>query len=117
MGTLAEVADAIPTAMGVSAAIVPQLVPILRETRHEAMNIPTRIKLPGSIDRVMFTTLFTHPISCAMEEKAPARMNISNMSITPPLSSVLRGGVVFFFNSIGSCVVYKLGIENTEPYP
>ena len=94
MWILDEVVLAIPTAMGTKAAMVPQLVPMLSDTRQEAMNRPTRMKLPGSTDNVRFTTLSTHPISLAMEENAPARMNMRSMSMMPPLSSVLRGGAV-----------------------
>jgi hypothetical protein len=82
---------ATPTAMGVSAAIVPQLVPILIETMHDVTNSPVRIKLPGRNDSTRLTTLCTHPMSFAILENAPANMKISNMSMIPPWSSVLRG--------------------------
>jgi hypothetical protein len=84
IGRLHDVELAIPTAMGVRAAIVPKLVPMLSETIHEATNIPTRIKLPGNKDNVRLTILSTHPISLAMAEKAPASMNISSINMMPP---------------------------------
>jgi hypothetical protein len=95
IGKLVDVLLAIPTAMGVSAAIVPQLVPILKDTTQAAMNKPTKIKSPGNIDNVIFTTLSTQPISLAMAENAPAKMNISNIRMMPPWSSVLRGGTLW----------------------
>jgi hypothetical protein len=83
-GMLVPVLFATPTAIGARAAMVPQLVPMLMDTRHDVMNKPTIIKLLGMTERTKFTTLFTHPISEASDEKAPASMNISSISIIPP---------------------------------
>ena len=40
-----------PTAKGVSAAMVPQLVPMLSEMKHEARKMPGKIACSGEIHR------------------------------------------------------------------
>lgn len=71
---------AMPAAIGVRAAIVPQLVPMLMLTMQDAMKSPARISLSGSMSKLRLTTLSMHPMRLAVIEKAPASMKISSMS-------------------------------------
>ena len=79
--TLEPVECAIPTAIGVKAAIVPTLVPTLSDMKQAARNIPPSSILAGRMDRARFTVASMLPISFADLAKAPASMNIHIMSI------------------------------------
>ena len=72
---------AMPTAIGVRAAIVPTLVPTLRDMKHAARNNPASSILAGSAYSVRFTVASMHPISFADFAKAPASTNIHIMSM------------------------------------
>ena len=81
-----EVFSASPTATGVSATIVPTLVPIDRDMKQAAMKIPASSRLSGRICRVRFTVASMAPICLALCANAPARTNIhiiSNMFLLP----------------------------------
>ena len=76
---------AMPAAMGVRATMVPTLVPMEIEMKHEAMNSPASIMLPGRSDRVRFTVESMLPMSLAEEAKAPAITKIHSISIRLPV--------------------------------
>jgi hypothetical protein len=59
--------------MGVSATIVPTLVPIESEIKQAAINSPARSILPGRKFSVKFTVASMLPISFALLAKAPAK--------------------------------------------
>ena len=69
------------TATGVSATIVPTLVPIEREMKQAAMKMPASSRLSGSICKVRFTVASMAPICLALWANAPARMNIHTISM------------------------------------
>ena len=78
--------SASPTATGVSATIVPTLVPMDRDMKQAAMKIPASSRLSGRICRVRFTVASMAPICLALCANAPARTNIhiiSNMFLLP----------------------------------
>ena len=79
--TLEPVELAIPAAMGVRAAMVPTLVPTLRDMKQAARNNPASSILAGSMDRARFTVASMHPISFADFANAPASTNIHIMSM------------------------------------
>ena len=68
-------------AMGMSATMVPTLVPTESEIKHDARNSPTSSTLPGSADNVRFTVASTHPMPLADAAKAPASTKIHSISI------------------------------------
>jgi len=70
-----------PVATGVRATIVPTLVPIESEMKQEAIKIPAKSRLSGSICRVRFTVALMAPICLALWAKAPARIKIQTMSM------------------------------------
>ncbi len=70
-----------PAAIGVSATIVPTLVPMETETRHEARNSPASTILPGNTRSVSPTVASMLPISFAAAANAPAITKIQSMSI------------------------------------
>jgi hypothetical protein len=67
------------TAMGVTAAMVPQLVPMAREMKQETANIPGRMREAGIKYLEMATAESTAPVALATEAKAPARMKMRHM--------------------------------------
>ena len=73
--------------MGVKAAIVPTLVPMLSETKQAATNNPASTSCAGRKESVRFTVASTAPISLAVEAKAPARMNIHIISMILSLAA------------------------------
>ena len=73
--------SAMPTAMGVSAAIVPQLVPMLREMKHEAMKMPGRMNCSGKYLSAKYTVASTAPMALADDANVPASMKIESMRI------------------------------------
>ena len=75
-GRAISVFSASPTATGVRATIVPTLVPMDREMKQAAINIPASSRLSGRICRVRLTVASIAPICLALCAKAPARMNI-----------------------------------------
>ena len=62
-----------PAAMGIRAAMVPQLVPRASEIRHATTNTPASMKRAGMIVRAIVTAASTAPDALAAEAKAPAR--------------------------------------------
>ena len=80
-GMLVPVDEAIPTAMGVSATMVPTLVPMLSEMKQAAINSPGMSMLAGRILSVSVTVASMLPISLAAFANAPASMKIHIMSI------------------------------------
>ena len=93
-GRLIPVSLAIPQAIGVRAAMVPTLVPILSDTKHDAMNIPHSIIFMGTKLRVRFTVASIAPICLAVAAKAPARMKMRIIvmisSFAAPLASTAK---------------------------
>ena len=83
-GIFAPVECAKPAAIGVSATIVPTLVPIESDMKQAAINSPARSILPGRRFSVKLTVASMLPISFALFAKAPARTNIHNISIRSP---------------------------------
>ena len=76
------ISSAIPAAMGTRATIVPTLVPMDMEMKHEARKSPAYRNFPGSIFMAMFTVASMAPISFAVEANAPAITNIHIISST-----------------------------------
>ena len=79
-GRAISVFSASPTATGVRATIVPTLVPMDREMKQAAINIPANSRLSGRICRVRLTVASIAPICLALFAKETARMNILNGS-------------------------------------
>ena len=73
--------SASPMATGVSATMVPTLVPIDKEMKQEARKMPANKRLSGRIWSVRFTVASMAPICLALCAKAPARMNIHTISM------------------------------------
>ena len=73
---LASISWAIPAATGTNATMVPTLVPIDIEMKHDAMNRPAYSSFPGRTLRARFTVASIAPISLAVDAKAPASTNI-----------------------------------------
>ena len=84
---LMPVCSATPAAIGVSATIVPTLVPTLIEMKHAARKSPASSILPGSKVSAKLTVASMAPITLAECAKAPARMNIQIISIICPLAA------------------------------
>ena len=74
-----------PTATGASAAMVPTLVPIDSEMKHEATKMPASSRFDGRTDSVRFTMESMAPMSFALCANAPAMMNIHTISSMLPL--------------------------------
>ena len=94
-GRLTSVLWAMPTAMGMSATMVPTLVPIESEIRQAARKMPGSKRLLGRALSVKFTIASMLPISLAELAKAPAKTNIHNISImllvlAPLLNTFIR---------------------------
>ena len=94
-GVDAPTVDAMPTAIGISATMVPTLVPIDSEITADAMNSPAKIVSDGTNPNVRVTMSSMLPISLAELAKAPARMNIHIMSSIfseppPRLNTLIR---------------------------
>ena len=70
-----------PAAMGVTAAIVPQLVPMASEMRHETTKSPANISLEGIAACASATAESTAPDPFATVANAPERMKIRHMSM------------------------------------
>ena len=68
-----------PAAIGTSAAIVPQLVPIASETSEETRNMPASMKRAGTSACAMATAASTAPEPFAIVANDPARMNTMHM--------------------------------------
>ena len=81
IGTLIPSDSAEPAAIGVSATIVPTLVPIDSDMKQAARNNPARSMFAGSKVSVRFMVASTHPMTFAVLANAPASMNIHIMSI------------------------------------
>ena len=79
-GSAISVFSASPTATEVRATIVPTLVPIDREIKQAAINIPASSRLSGRICNVRLTVASIAPICLALCAKAPARINIHIIS-------------------------------------
>ena len=80
-GTEISVCCATPAAIGVSATMVPTLVPTLSEMKHAARNNPASSISPGNSVNAKFTVASIDPITFAECAKAPARMKIQIISI------------------------------------
>ena len=72
---------ATPAAMGVSATMVPTLVPTLSDMKHAARNSPASSISPGNSVNARLTVASIDPITFAECAKAPAKMNIHIISI------------------------------------
>ena len=70
-----------PAAIGVTAAIVPQLVPIASEMRQETANSPASMRLAGMAACASATAESTAPEPFATVANAPERMKIRHMSM------------------------------------
>ncbi len=97
-GTLAPVEWATPAAIGVSATMVPTLVPMDTDTKHAARNNPASSILPGRMESVRLTVASMLPITLAVLAKAPASTNIHSISIilpieAPRLNIVMRSAI------------------------
>ena len=79
-GTLIPSCCAMPTATGVSAAIVPHDVPMLRDMKHDARKMPGRMNDSGRNRSAVLTVASTAPTALADAAKAPASTNIMSMS-------------------------------------
>ena len=80
-GMLVPVCSATPAAIGVSATMVPTLVPTLTEMKQAARNSPANNMLLGKSVSDRLTVASMAPITLAVLAKAPARMNIHIISI------------------------------------
>ena len=63
--------------------MVPTLVPVLSEMKQEAMKRLLRTKFGGTAVRARLIVASMAPISFAEAAKAPARMNIHSICMTP----------------------------------
>ena len=83
---------AMPTAIGVSATIVPTDVPIAVETNAAMANSPATAAHGGSTLSPRFTVLSTHPAAWAAPENAPASKKTRHMTITShcPIAAAAR---------------------------
>ena len=88
-----------PSAIGVTAAIVPQLVPIASEIRQEIRNTPATISRAGMNDCAIVTAASTAPDPFAIVANAPARMKIRHM-IMMFVSPMPRAYVSTFCSSV-----------------
>ena len=68
-----------PSAIGVTAAIVPQEVPIASEMRQETRKTPATIRFAGTTARAIVTAASTEPAPFAIVANAPARMKTRHM--------------------------------------
>ncbi len=84
-GTEVPVSCATPAAMGVSATMVPTLVPTLNDMKQAARKSPAKSMLPGKSFNAKSTVASMAPMLFAVLAKAPARMNIHIMSIICPV--------------------------------
>ena len=65
-GVFRSVCVAIPTATGVRATIVPTDVPMEREMKQAAMNMPASKRVSGSTDKAKLTVASTAPTALAV---------------------------------------------------
>ena len=79
-GKATAVLSAIPTATGVRATIVPTEVPIDKDIKQAAKNMPASKRLSGRICSVRFTVASMAPIALADWAKAPAKIKIQIIS-------------------------------------
>ncbi len=75
-GMLTSVFDAIPTATGTNATIVPTDVPIDNEMKHDARKIPASRRLSGNKCKVRLTVASMAPMALDDCQNAPAMMKI-----------------------------------------
>ena len=68
-----------PAAIGTSAAIVPQLVPIASDTSEETRNMPASMKRAGTTACAIATAASTAPEPFAIVANEPARTNTMHM--------------------------------------
>ena len=71
-----QISCARPAARGTSATMVPTLVPMDIDMKHEARKSPAYIRFPGRMRSVMLTVASIAPIAFAVDANAPARINI-----------------------------------------
>ena len=81
IATEAPVCVATPAAIGVSATMVPTLVPMLSEMKQAARKSPASNICEGSSDSVRLTVASIAPMTLAELANAPASMKIHIMSI------------------------------------
>ena len=79
--TSVPVSIAIPAAIGVSAAMVPTLVPMDMEMKQAARKSPAKIICGGKSESVRLTVASILPIALAELAKAPASTKIQIISI------------------------------------
>ena len=68
-----------PSAIGVTAAIVPQEVPMASEMRHETRNTPATMSRTGTNACAIVTAASTAPDPLAIVANAPARIKMRHM--------------------------------------
>ena len=95
MAAEAPVCAATPAAIGVSATMVPTLVPMLSEMKQAARNKPASSISEGNSESVRLVVASMQPITFAELAKAPASMNIQIISIisgvpAPRLKRLMR---------------------------
>ena len=69
-------------AIGTRAAIVPTLVPVASEMKHDARKILLKTKPGGTALSASCIVASMAPICFAVAAKAPAKMNIHNICMT-----------------------------------
>ena len=89
IGSAMSVCCATPAAIGVSATMVPTLVPTLIDMKHAAKKSPASSMSPGSMVSVRLTMASIAPIIFAVWAKAPASMKIQIISIICPVPAPL----------------------------
>ena len=70
-----------PAAIGIRAAMVPQLVPKASEIRHATTNTPASMKRAGMIVRAIVTAASTAPDALAAAANAPAKTKMRHISM------------------------------------
>ena len=70
-----------PNAIGVTAAMVPQEVPMASEMRHETRNTPATMRRVGTNACAIVTAASTAPAPFAIVANAPASMKMRHMII------------------------------------
>lgn len=97
-GISTPIFSAIPTATGIRATIVPTDVPIDRDMKHAAMNIPANNRLLGSICSVRFTVASMAPMLLADWANAPAKIKIQIINIIFPFEAPAEKCTIRSFN-------------------
>ena len=81
--------------------MVPQLVPMLSEMKHEAKKMPGKMACSGRYFKARFTVASTAPVVLAEAAKAPARMKMASIStiveFPAPLAKILMRSLIVPF--------------------